>query len=161
MEGIQRGDFFLSKKNINEKKKDKKKVEKKSFFPSLMDSRTSSLEFNTGAVLPEASDADLEKILDEIHSLGDRLVKERTLVSIKEYKDAVREFLQYVVRNSFSVDEYSSGKNILKRKKFALINVVNKKLESLAAGVLQTQHSQLDLLRKVDEINGFLVDILQ
>jgi hypothetical protein len=161
MEGIQRGDFFLSKKNIHENKKDRKKVKKKSFFPSLMDSRTSSLEFHAGAVSPDAADVDLEKVLDEIHSIGDRLVKERTLAAIQEYKDTVRGFLQYVVKNSFTVDEYSSGKNILKRKKFALINVINKKLESLAAGVLQTQYSQFEILKKVDEINGFLVDILQ
>jgi uncharacterized protein YaaR (DUF327 family) len=41
-----------------------------------------------------------------------------------------------------------------------LIQVVDQKLEQLAAGILTGQASQLELLARVDEIAGLLVDLL-
>jgi uncharacterized protein YaaR (DUF327 family) len=38
---------------------------------------------------------------------------------------------------------------------------VDRKLEQLAAGILAGQHSQMDILARVEEINGLLVDLLQ
>jgi len=42
-----------------------------------------------------------------------------------------------------------------------LIQVVDHKLEQLAAGILAGQRSRLEILARVEEINGLLVDLIR
>ncbi len=102
----------------------------------------------------------LESLLDEVHSSGD-LLKEKPLPdNIVAYKNAVRSFVKYIVDRAYSVTESTSGGNILKRKKFTQVQIIDQKLEQLAAGILSNQRDQLSLLGKIEEINGLLVDLM-
>lgn len=102
----------------------------------------------------------LESLLDEVHSSGD-LLKEKPLPdNIVAYKNAVRSFVRYVVDRTYTVTESTSGGNILKRKKFTQVQIIDQKLEQLAAGILSNQRDQLALLGKIEEINGLLVDLM-
>lgn len=162
MEGIQGGEFFLFRQHLPDQKRLKKNKRKKTNFSSILESESQSemimeLAGGAGELL---SEKEIEGLLDDIHSLGERLVKEGSLSIIKEYKQAVKSFIQAVVRLSVKVEERSSGVNVLNRKKFSLLKVVNEKLEKLAAGVLQTQYKQMEILRRLDEIHGLLVDLL-
>jgi uncharacterized protein YaaR (DUF327 family) len=108
-----------------------------------------------------SSEENLRLLLDEVHTTGEDLKVRASPDAIKRYKAAVRSFLHYIVENGYTVEEHVSGANILKRKKFTLIQVVDRKLEQLAAGILAGQQSQLDILARVDEINGLLVDLMR
>lgn len=101
----------------------------------------------------------LKALLDDIHQAGEALSAKPIMDTIKRYKEAVRAFLHYVVENGYTAEERMSGFNILKRKKFTLVQVVDRKLEQLAAGILSGQRTQLDILARVEEINGLLVDL--
>jgi uncharacterized protein YaaR (DUF327 family) len=126
-------------------------------FSNLLDN---ALEETRSAGARPASEEALQELLDEVHSAGDLLKKRPFPEEIKRYKRAVGDFLQYVVENSFAVAE-STGGNILRRKKYTMIQVVDRKLEQLAAGILSGQSGQLELLARVDEIAGLLVNLLQ
>ena len=102
----------------------------------------------------------LEGLLDDVHSTGDLLKEKQLPDNIVAYKSAVRSFMKYVVDRSFAVTERTSGGNILKRKKFTQVQIIDQKLEQLAAGILSNQRDQLGLLGKIEEINGLLVDLL-
>ncbi len=102
----------------------------------------------------------LERLLDDVHSAGDALKEKPLPDNIVAYKDAVRTFVRYVVDRAFTVTESTSGGNILKRKKFTQVQVIDEKLEQMAAGILSNQKSQLGLLEKIEEINGLLVDLM-
>jgi uncharacterized protein len=104
---------------------------------------------------------DLERLLDTVHEAGEKLKTELSLASIQEYKTAVRSFLKKVVSASFALEERTSGSSIAKRKKFTLVKVVDEKLERLAAEVLVGQKDQIEILRRLDEIHGLLIDLLQ
>lgn len=113
--------------------------------------------------IPErsVSEETLQELLDDVHSAGDALKKRPFPEEIKTYKQAVRNFLRYVVDNAYAVEEQTSGINPVRRKTYTLIQVTDQKLERLAAGILAGQISQLELLSRVDEIAGILVDLLQ
>jgi len=102
----------------------------------------------------------LEVLLDDVHSSGDALKERQLPENIMAYKDAVRTFVRYVVDRTYTVSERTSGGNILKRKKFTQVQVIDEKLEQLAAGILTNQRGQLGLLGKIEEINGLLVDLM-
>jgi uncharacterized protein YaaR (DUF327 family) len=113
------------------------------------------------APIRAASEETLQGLLDEVHSAGDSLKNRPFPEEIRRYKQAVGDFLHHVVENSYALEEHTSGANLLKRQKFTLVQVVDRKLEQLAAGILSGQVVQLELLTRIDEITGLLVNLLQ
>jgi uncharacterized protein YaaR (DUF327 family) len=103
---------------------------------------------------------DIGQLLDEVNEAGERLHQSQTMETIRSYRSAVGRFMRAVVDRGFDVSEHTSGSNVLKRKKFTLVEIVDRKLESLASVVLAGQSDQLEVLRRVDEIRGLLVDLL-
>jgi uncharacterized protein YaaR (DUF327 family) len=122
-----------------------------------------------------ASEEVITELLDEVHSAGDTLAAKPFPDEIKRYKTAVRSFMSYVLENGFSAkdeegvpDGQKPGFKGLRgspearnRKVHTQINVVDEKLEKLAADILNGQLKQLDLLHRVEEINGLLIDMLE
>jgi len=142
------------------------KKEKATAFDRLVKERVAESESAADAeAIPEAyrglsPEKILERMLDDVHSAGD-LLKEKPLPdNIVAYKGAVRAFLKFVVSRAYDVSERTSGGNILKRKKFTQVQVIDQKLEQLAAGILSGQKSQIALLGRIEEINGLLVDLM-
>ncbi|MDR2485923.1 MAG: DUF327 family protein [Treponema sp.] len=108
-----------------------------------------------------ASEDTVRDLLDEIHSAGDDLKNRPLPEEIKRYKKAVKNFLRYVVKYGYTAEKQVSGANLLKRKNFTIVQVVDTKLEQLAAGILAGQTAQLDILHRLEEITGLLVDLMQ
>jgi len=102
----------------------------------------------------------LEALLDDVHSLGERLKEKPLPDNIVSYKNAVRSFIRYIVERTYTVTVSTSGGSLLKRKKFTQVQIIDQKLEQLAAGILSNQKDQLGLLGKIEEINGLLVDLM-
>jgi uncharacterized protein YaaR (DUF327 family) len=128
-------------------------------FSKVLESTTQ--EAMEALPVQSASEEALQELLEDVHSSGDDLKNRPFPEEIKHYKKAVRNFLHYVVENGFALEESSSGTNLLKRKKFTMVQVVDQKLEHLAAGIMAGQTTQLELLARIDEIAGILVDLLQ
>lgn len=144
--------------------KKKEKTAIRSFSQLVAGEAVASEPTDTGAI-PErlkglAPEKILEALLDDVHSAGDRLKGSQLPDNIVAYKNAVRSFMKYVVDRSYTVTERTSGGNILKRKKFTQVQIIDEKLEQLAAGILSNQRDQLGLLGKIEEINGLLVDLM-
>jgi uncharacterized protein YaaR (DUF327 family) len=102
----------------------------------------------------------LEELLDEVHSSGSDLLEAQSLEAIKRYRVAVRAFLARVLARMLAVEQKSSAAEVAKRKRFLQIRVVDQKLERLVSELLASQHRQLDILGRVNEIGGLLVDLL-
>ena len=119
----------------------------------------------TGGVYEDANfdeDLPLEEMLDEIHQCGEKLKDAPSLALVREYKQAVRNFMHHVVQHSLETETKNGARfnPLKKQKRFTIIKIVDEKLDRLAAGILQNQKSQLDLLHSIDEINGLLVDLV-
>ena len=152
---------YANVKADTKKAKDKDRVRgpRPPAFSSLVEeARTEEAETTAPLELPPSEEA-LRVLLDDVHESGEALAAKPFPEEIKRYKAAVRNFLHYIVENGYTVEEHVGGKNILKRKKLTLIQVVDRKLEQLAAGILAGQNTQLDILARVDEIAGLLVDL--
>ncbi len=102
----------------------------------------------------------LEQLLDEVHSSGGELLETQSLEAIKRYRAAVRGFLDLVLARMLATEQRSSGAGVARRKRFTQIRVIDQKLERLVSELLADQHRQLDILGRVNEIGGLLVDLL-
>ncbi len=129
-------------------------------FSDLVESAAESGEASTDDFSEGNRRRGIEEMLDAVFAAGDALKKSPTLESIKDYRQKVKDFVTYAVRHSIAVEETTSGANILKRKRFTLVKVIDEKLEALAASVLAAQTEQLALLAQIDEINGLLVNLM-
>lgn len=123
--------------------------------------------------LPPSEEA-IIYLMDEVRSTGDDLKNRPLPEEITRYKQAVRNFINHVVKYCYEVD---TEKGILNKFKpqfkgrrtpeaddwtgYSKINIIDKKLEELAANLLSGQRNQLELVSRLDEIKGLLVDLLQ
>lgn len=129
-------------------------------FSSLLDIDRSDI---IGLDSLDYSDLNLEDLLDDIHESGDLLKDVPSLQNVKIYKGAVSKFLRFIVKNSLET-ETTAGSNfnpLKKQKKYTIIRIVDEKLERLAAGVLQNQSDKLNILDKIEEINGLIINLLK
>jgi uncharacterized protein YaaR (DUF327 family) len=120
------------------------------------------------------SEEALQELLDSVHGAGDDLKRRPFPDAILNYKQAVRNFLHYVVQNSYDLQEVQGikkktsfqgsaadtpGGTVWKSKVYHQIQIIDQKLEILAADILAKQIAELDLKSRIDEIRGLLVDL--
>ena len=110
--------------------------------------------------------ATLEDLLDDVHSIGEKLIEKPFISNIKEYKEAIKRFIAYIVKNAYSTDfekvlKRDKKTNELKPDLLEKIRIVDEKLEKFALEILQNQGKQLNILKKVEEIEGILVDLMR
>jgi hypothetical protein len=162
VERISGDGFFSYRREIKNDSKSGKRTRKTGTKRSFLSELSTVAETNETEGIdrtPEESDAEAAELLDSVFEAGDNLRHHTDLESLRKYKESVRRFLSVVVKRGLAVQEQQSGSDVLKRKRYSLIHVIDEKLERLAAGMISNQRSQLDLLARIDEINGLLVDL--
>jgi uncharacterized protein len=121
------------------------KVDKKSDF---------SFTFNSAQ--KNYAESHIQEMIAEIEILGKRLVSTRSLNDVKRYKDKIREYLKYIVKNAYTLirenKHYDPGI-------YTRIEIINKELDDLARNVIEENKEVLDLADRIDAIRGLLVDV--
>lgn len=164
---MERIDSLGSGSRYRKSDKDKKKVDKGKSSPEIFKSYVESETLTANAVKGIDAfdeDSDLEDLLDDVHQSGDNLLKDPTFASIEGYKKSVRNFIHFVLQQAVKVEsvegaKFNRFKPANKQKRYTLISVIDDKLDKLAAGILMNQGKQLNILAKIEEINGLLVDL--
>jgi len=117
----------------------------------------------------------LDFLMDEVRSTGDALQKKPFPDEILRYKQSVRNFIQYVVKNGFDMNHETGIPRFLKanykgprgtpeamkQNSYAKIQVIDDRLETLAAMLLSSQKQQIEIASRLEEITGLLIDLLQ
>ncbi|MDR2257777.1 MAG: YaaR family protein [Treponema sp.] len=121
------------------------------------------------------SEETLDRLMDEVRCAGDDLRNRPFPDEILLFKKAVRNFMFYVVENGYQIHESQGVPKFLKpgfrgtrgtpesreRRVYVQVQVIDKKLEDMAAMLLTSQMDQLELAARLEEITGLLVDLLQ
>ena len=126
----------------------------------VLESEASSKNSELSDKTKEADEL-LIKLQDEVFSKGDVLKHKVTLETIKDYKDAVSAFLAYFVSHTYDFQKTPVRRTSFRSPKSSSIRLINEKLEKLANEIFINQARQLDILEKVDEIKGLIIDLLQ
>ena len=106
------------------------------------------------------AEAALEVLLDEVYATGQDLARNPSPENVIAYKKAVGRFIRQVVDGSVELTETEGRlRKDMKKPKYAVLHVIDEKLEKLGAYVLQNQKDRLEILRKVDELHGLLIDL--
>lgn len=102
----------------------------------------------------------LELMMGEINEAGDKLSKKKDIRDMKHYRRLVKDFLNEIVTRSHAF----SRENFLDRRGrhriYGIIRLVDENLDALAQELMKDEKDNLEILSKIGEIRGLLLDIL-
>ncbi|MGN2274110.1 YaaR family protein [Priestia megaterium] len=101
----------------------------------------------------------LTQVINKIEEQGKQLVKSHTIDSLRKYKTLVKQFMNEVVKNSFELNEERGFNHRGTTKVYKLVKEVDTKLVDLTNDILQKEKDSLNLLKRVGEIQGLLINM--
>lgn len=111
---------------------------------------------NLNMAQKEYTDKELKEKLQKINELGNEIKDKPNLDKIKQYKQYVKEYLSFVLKHYYKLSQnygmYST--QILTR-----VEVINKKIEELTDDFMKQQMENINIISRIDEISGLLIDL--
>lgn len=101
----------------------------------------------------------LQNLLKDIESAGERLARSRTFKDLSKYKTLVKRFVKEAVdfgmdlKQSHSWNQYGQGRSL------KIVETIDEKLVEITEGVLEKEGNSIDLLGKIGEIKGLLINL--
>ncbi|WHY88383.1 YaaR family protein [Neobacillus novalis] len=105
------------------------------------------------------SEARLQTIFDELEQHGSSLSRSRSLKDLIAYKQTIQSFLKEVAQNGVAIEEHKGSYPNGREKRLKMIKQVDHQLLGLSDLVLDKQAPSIDLLQKMGEIKGLLVNL--
>jgi uncharacterized protein YaaR (DUF327 family) len=142
----------------------------KGLFSSLLENKQS--ESQGLEIPPEFAKLPLEEAIvqlkDALDLAGDMLKESPSAERFVAYKKTVKNFVSYVINKNYAVEKNTlavrsreHGVLSKKEKQLVLVKTIDEKLDRLAQEVLAVHADKLNLLAKIEEINGIVIDLLR
>ena len=102
----------------------------------------------------------LRQMMEDIAVQGEKLAKHVDIKDMKRYRELIKDFVNEVVANShqFSRENFLDRRG--RHRVYGLVKLVDQKLDDLAQELMKEEKSGLNILAKVDEIKGLLLDMI-
>jgi uncharacterized protein YaaR (DUF327 family) len=94
-----------------------------------------------------------------IDEAAEALRRQVTLANLKKYKDLVRELIRTLTARAYAVGQEVGFDRYGHRRLYTIIAQIDTQLEALTEDVMRAQAENIDLISRLDEIRGLLVDI--
>lgn len=102
---------------------------------------------------------DLERALEEVEEYAERLRRNPLLENLVRYKKKVQDILRFLIQQSYNVKESIFYDPLGRRRLLMLVETIDEKLEELTRDFLRAQDDNLELVGRLDEIRGLLLDL--
>lgn len=107
----------------------------------------------------QSSKEELARKFKEIQLQGDRLARSMTVRELKAYRTMVKRFLEDTVRRGVGIKESRGWDRRGRGKRYKLLDEVDAALLAMADELLETEQGKIELLQKIGEIRGMLINI--
>lgn len=102
----------------------------------------------------------MAKLQDDVYSTGDALSDTVSPENILAYKKAIKAFVEYVLNCTYEVENIVSGSlNPKRQRAWTIVKVINEKLDKLIGELMYSQLKKIEVLKRIDEIKGLIVDL--
>ncbi|MBD2872863.1 YaaR family protein [Paenibacillus arenilitoris] len=102
----------------------------------------------------------LQQKLQDIQRQGDRLAKTMTVRELKLYRQMIKQFLEDTIRRGVVLKEVKGFDRRGRMKRYKLLDEIDATLVSMAEDLLDSEQGRIDLLNKIGEIRGMLINLL-
>jgi uncharacterized protein YaaR (DUF327 family) len=106
------------------------------------------------------SQEQLTKMMQQISLQGDRLAKSMTVRELRQYKLLVKQFLEETARRGVNLRDTRGWDRRGRSKRYKLLEEIDKELLNLADEMLESEQGHIDILQKIGEIRGMLINLL-
>jgi len=108
----------------------------------------------------EAHMARLHEMKKNIDEQGERLADKVDVKEYEKYRRLIREFVDEIVSNGYTFsreDAFAAGG---RHRYIATIKIVDEKLDEIGKQVLEENADKIDIISKIDDIRGLLLDLM-
>ena len=102
----------------------------------------------------------LKKMRENIEEQAAKLADRADVKEYERYRKLIREFLDEIVSNGYTFNREDAYGARGRHRFYATVTVVNNKLDELGKEVLKEQADMIDVLHKIDDIRGLLLDLM-
>ncbi|MGD6804835.1 DUF327 family protein [Rossellomorea vietnamensis] len=101
----------------------------------------------------------LGKLMSDISSAGERLSRSRTFKDLAKYKSLVKKFVQEAVDYGMNLKQSHTWNQHGEGRKLNIVESVDQRLMELTEDILDEEKQSIDILGKIGEIRGLLINL--
>ena len=101
----------------------------------------------------------LTRLLGDISAAGDRVARSRNLRELTRFKMLVERFLQEAVDYGLEMKQSHTWNRFGEGRRLKIVETVDEHLVELAQDILNEEKETIDLLDKIGEIKGLLINL--
>lgn len=101
----------------------------------------------------------LTRLLGDLSAAGDRVAKTRNLRELARFKMLVKRFLQETVDYGLELKQSHTWNRFGEGRRLKIIKTIDERLVELAQDILDEEKETIDLLDKIGEIKGLLINL--
>ena len=98
-------------------------------------------------------------LLGDISSAGERIARSRNLRDMAKFKMLIRRFLKEAVESGLELKQSHTWNQFGEGRRLKLIETIDEKMIELAEALLNEEKTSVDLLAKIGEIKGLLINL--
>lgn len=101
----------------------------------------------------------LSGLMSAIEVQGAKIAKHMDIRDMKKYRASVKEFMNEIINRShkFSRENFLDRRG--RHRVYGIVKLIDQNLDDLAAELLKEEKDNLEILSKIDDIRGLLLDI--
>lgn len=107
----------------------------------------------------QATQEQLSLKMQQIQLQGERLAKSMTIRELRAYKQLVKQFLEDTVRRGVGIKDTKGWDRRGRGKRYKLLAELDSALLAMGDDLLETEQGRIDLLQKIGEIRGLLINL--
>lgn len=101
----------------------------------------------------------LTRLFGDISAAGDRVAKSRNLRELARFKMLIKRFLQEAVDYGLEMKQSHTWNRFGEGRRLKIVETIDERLVELAEILLDEEKETIDLLDKIGEIKGLLINL--
>jgi len=98
----------------------------------------------------------LREMVEKIKTAGSKLKSAAIEENIIQYKDAIKDYLTFVLKNYHKLRH---DRSINYSTVYTRVEIINKEVEELTQRLLNEEKQNIDIVAEVDKITGLIIDV--
>lgn len=101
----------------------------------------------------------LTRLLGDISTAGDRVAKSRSLRELARFKRLVKKFMEETVQFGIESKQSHTWNRFGEGRRLKIVETIDEQLVQFAEDLLNEERETIDLLDKIGEIKGLLINL--
>lgn len=102
----------------------------------------------------------MNELIGKIDEQAEKLTKRADIKEFQKYRQLIKEFLDEVVSNGYAFSKDNAFGARGRHRFYATVKTIDTKLDEMAKEVLGGQADSIELLHRIDDIRGLILDIM-